>query len=265
MAVDIRRPLKKFLPHLLRAKEEGLNEADTVQRITLFLDNVLAYDPMSEISHESQIKEKYVDIAVKIDGTIRWLIEAKSATSPLRSRHLDQAELYAAEGNHPWVVLTNGVVWQLYHLTFDEGIEYERLFEVDLSVMELDRAAELLGLLHRTAIAKGAHEEYLRHRQALGPASLAKAVFSYECLTLIRRHLRRRDGVLLDVEDIATAIKELLSTEAREQIGVIRIHRKRKNRKNAAGHPEHSAAPAPVPTADSPAGQGAPSTPEGGS
>jgi hypothetical protein len=245
---DIRRPLKKFLPHLLKAREDSLNEADTVQRLVLFLQEVLDYDALKEITRESQIKEKYADVAIKIDGSIRWLIEAKAAGVQLRSRHLDQAELYAAEGNHPWVLLTNGVEWRLYHLTFDEGIEYEQVFEVDLSSCELERAAELLGMLHRTAILKGEHEDYLRHRQALDPESLAKAIFTYDTLRVVRRLLRRREGVLLDVEDVAAAIKELFSTEAREKIGVVRIQRKKRIKKKETPTP----VPAAVPGASSP-------------
>lgn len=49
MAVDIRRSLKKFVPHLLAARDENLNEADTVQRLVKFFEDVLGYDAMSEI------------------------------------------------------------------------------------------------------------------------------------------------------------------------------------------------------------------------
>jgi hypothetical protein len=72
-------------------------------------------------------------------------------------------------------VLTNGVVWQLYHLTFDDGAEYENVFEVDLENDDLDHAAEKLGMLHRSSILKGQHEDYLRQLQALSPSSLARA------------------------------------------------------------------------------------------
>jgi hypothetical protein len=37
----------------------------------------------------------------------RILVEATSAGTPLRDRHIEQAERYAAEGNHRSVVLTN--------------------------------------------------------------------------------------------------------------------------------------------------------------
>ena len=55
MAADIRKPLKKCSPHLLKAKEQGLNEADTRVRIFEVFDQVLNYDPLEDISNEVQI------------------------------------------------------------------------------------------------------------------------------------------------------------------------------------------------------------------
>ncbi len=111
MSVDIRHPLKKLIPILLKAKEENLNEADTVQRLMMVFQDVLGYDPLTEITREMPIKTKYVDLALKIDGVIKLLVEAKAAGSDLRDRHIEQAKSYAAESNIRWVVLTNGVNW----------------------------------------------------------------------------------------------------------------------------------------------------------
>jgi predicted type IV restriction endonuclease len=240
MAIDIRKPLKKFLPYLLQAKADNLNEADTVQRIIKFFEDVLEYSPLNEISRESSIKDKYVDIAVKLDGTIRLLVEVKSAGTPLRDRHIEQAEHYAAEGNHRWVVLTNGTAWNLYHLTFEEGIEYDRAFAVDLSEEQaLDQAVECLSLIHHQSLKKDDLEDYWKRRLAMGPVSIAKALFSEEVLHMIRRDIRKREGLLIDEEDLANAIHDLFSGEAREQMGPMRIRRRAKK-----------PAPAPVSAAD---------------
>lgn len=253
MAPDIRRPLKKFLPHLIKARDDGLNEADTVQRLVLLFSEVLEYDPLSEIGREAQIRDKFVDIVLKIDGKTKLLVEAKAAGTALRDRHLEQVERYAAEGNHQWGLLTNGIVWKLYHLTFDEGIEYQRAFEVDLSAEDgIERGAELLALIHRSSVARGDLEEYWRHRQALDPQSIARALFTEDALRLIRRHLRKREGVLIDIEDLATAIKDLFSTEAREQIGPVRIQRRRrpaKSKREPPSLPPLSGQPSPPTTA----------------
>jgi predicted type IV restriction endonuclease len=228
MPVDIRKPLKKLLPHLIKGQEDNLNEADTVQRIIKMFEEVLGYDPMTEITRETQVKDKYVDVAIKLDGTTRLLIEAKAAGVILRDRHIEQAQHYAAQGNMPWVILTNSVAWNLYHLSFEEGIEYIRAFSVDLSVDSVDQAAELLGLFHRHAMKKGELEQYWERHVALSPTSMGRALFTEACLRLIRREIRRREGVLIDEEDLAKAIHGMLSIEAREQIGPPRVRRRAK-------------------------------------
>jgi hypothetical protein len=103
--------------HLLQAKSDNLNEADTVMRVSKVFEDVLGYSAMTEISRETNIKDKYVDLAIKLEASIRLLVEVKAAGTTLRDRHIEQAERYASEGNHRWVVLTNGTAWNLYRLT----------------------------------------------------------------------------------------------------------------------------------------------------
>ena len=228
MTIDIQRPLKKFLPFLIQAQEDGLNEADTVQRLARMFEDVLGYNIMTEITRETQIKGGYVDLAIKIDGKIRFLVEAKAAGVTLRDRHIEQAERYAAEGNIRWVVLTNGVQWHLYHLSFEEGIEYERAFDLDLSEELTDRTLECLQLLHKKSVAKRALDTFWERRIALSPASIGRTLFAEDVLHFLRRSIRKNEGILIDQEDLATALHEMLSTEAREQIGPMKIRRPRK-------------------------------------
>lgn len=228
-AIDIRKPLKKFVPHLIAARDQNLNEADTVQRLVKVLEGVLGYDCLGEITREMQVKDKYVDLAVKIEGTVKFLIEAKSAGTELRDRHIDQAQHYAAENNIHWVLLTNGIVWNLYHLTFDEGIEYARAVTVDITA-DLDQCAECIGLLHRNSVRKNGLEDFWAHRVALGPASIGRALFHEDALRLLRREIRKREGLGVDEEDLAKAIHDMLSVEAREVIGPMKIRRSRSPR-----------------------------------
>ncbi|HXG72905.1 MAG TPA: type I restriction enzyme HsdR N-terminal domain-containing protein [Gemmatimonadaceae bacterium] len=227
-SIDIRKPLKKFLPHLLQAKADDLNEADTVQRVIKVFEDVLGYSALSEITRESSIKDKYVDLAIKVDGRIRLLVEVKSAGTALRDRHIEQAERYAAEGNYRWVVLTNGTAWNLYHLTFEEGIEYEKVFMIDLATEELEKAGTCLALLHRKSVSKGHHDDHWAHRVAMNATSIAKTLFSEEVLRMIRRDIRKREGLSVDEEDLANALHEMMSPEAREQMGPMRIRRRQK-------------------------------------
>ncbi len=243
MPPDISKALKRYLPHLLQAQRDNLNEADTVQRLIKVFEEVLGYDSLTEISREAQLKNKYIDIALKIDGVIRLLVEAKAAGVTLRDRHIEQAQAYASRNNFQWVLLTNGVAWNLYHLTFEEGIEYERAFAVDLAAADkFNESAELLAFLHHHAIKKGEHEAFWQKHKALGPASIAKALFHENVLRLVRREIRREEGLLIDSEDLAAAVHRMLSPEAREEVGPLRIRKRRaratdrrKQRSAAAG------------------------------
>lgn len=51
------------------------------------------------ISKEQQIKDRYADLAIKIDGVVKFLIEAKAAGVVLRDRYIEQAQRYAVEMN----------------------------------------------------------------------------------------------------------------------------------------------------------------------
>lgn len=236
MPVDIRHSLKKLLPRLLKAQEDNLNESDTVARIRTVFEDVLGYDRWTEISSEAQLKEKYVDLALKVDGVIRVLVECKAAGVDLREKQIEQAWLYASQNNYPWVVLTNGVRWHLYHLTFSQpAIEYDLVFAVDLKHDDLAQAATMLTVLHRQSVKKAEHEDYWKQHQALGPASIGRALFQERVLLLLRREIHKRGGPLIDIEDLAKAIRELFSPEARERMGPIKIYKQHKVAKKRDG------------------------------
>jgi hypothetical protein len=119
--------------------------------------------------------------------------------------------------------------WNLYHLTFEEGIEYARAFSVDITT-DLERCAECIGLLHRTSVRKNGLEDFWAHRVALGPASIGRAMFHENTLRLMRREIRRKEGLAVDEEDLAKALHDMLSVEAREVIGPMKIRRQRATR-----------------------------------
>ena len=226
---NVKQALKKLAPSLLDARDRNLNEADTRIRVVRLLADVLGYNEFNEITGEQRIRDRFVDFAVSIDGVVKFLVEIKAATKTLRDRYIEQAQRYASEGNIRWVLLTNGVVWNLYHLTFEEGIDYSKAYSVDLASDSVDSAADLLGLLERKSVLKGGLEKYWEKRQALSPLSRGRALFTTDVLRLVRREVRRNEGFQIDVEDLAEAIHKLFSTEAREQMGPYRIRTPRKS------------------------------------
>ncbi|MEX2310132.1 MAG: type I restriction enzyme HsdR N-terminal domain-containing protein [Pirellulales bacterium] len=245
MAQNIKPKLKKFSRYFNDLRGEKANEANTVARLRHFFEEVLGYDRITEISGESEMKGKYVDLCLKVGGNIFMLVEAKAAAVQLRTRQIDQAKHYASENGYDWVLLTNGVEWNLYHVSYveEEGIEYTPAFAVSIAdENDLNEAAEKLAILHRGAVAKNELDRFWDRKSALCAASLGKAIFHENVLRILRRELRSLCDVLIDPEDLAVAVHNMFSQEARDEMGPLRI-RKSKKRK-AKPKPEAATAAA---------------------
>ena len=240
MAIDrgAQTNLRKYATAFREARDKGANEADTVMYVVKFFEELLGYESLKgEISKEFSIKDKYCDLALKIDGTARILVECKAASiKVLLDKHIEQAENYAARAGISWVVLTNGIEWRLYHLTFaeNEGIAHDLAFELNLlEGLETDANLvwERLQLLAKDSVMKNSLEEYWSQKKALSPASIVKALFNQDVLLVVRRELNRNAPARLEVQDVFNAIRDVLSKDALLEVGDINIKKSRKRRR----------------------------------
>ena len=94
----------------------------------------------------------------------------------------------------------------------------------------MDTCADCIGLLHRKSVSKSGLDDFWAHRVALGPASIGRALFHENTLRLMRREIRRKEGLGVDEEDLAKSLHDMLSVEAREVIGPLKIRRQRSAR-----------------------------------
>jgi len=228
MTIDISKDIKKYIPIFQQAKEQNINEAETSLRIGKFLEDVLGYDIFQDITKEHSIKDKYVDYAIKVNGKVIFFVEIKQSGTELKERHIDQASNYAANAGVKWVVLTNGIAWQMYHLTFDEGIQSDLIWQANILENDIQDASLKISLIHKKNIIKGELDEYYTKAIALSPKSIIQSIFHEDTLQTIRRQLRKENGVSVDEQDVINGIKKMLSAETWEAIGDVKIKRKRK-------------------------------------
>ncbi len=247
--------LKKFATAFQEARDRGANESDTVMFLVKFFEEVLGYDSLKgEISKELSIKDRYCDIALKITGTVRILVECKAAgINALAEKHIEQAENYASRAGIRWVVLTNGVEWKLFHLSFSEteGISHELAFVANL-LEELETAPDVLwsklSLLTRESVEADELEHFWSQKKALSPSAVVRVLFNQDILTVIRRELNRNAPARLDIDDVFNAIRDVLSKAALLEAGDIGITKKKKKKhKPQQGRQADAATGQPVP------------------
>ena len=184
--------IKQFQPILAAAKARDDGEANTVTIVKDMLADIFGYDKYSEVTSEHAIKGTYCDLAIKIENTLQTLIEVKAIGIELKEAHVKQAIDYAANQGVDWVVLTNGVMWRIYRVTFDKPIGQDLVVELDFLALKPKTDYETLYLWCKEAWgASSALDEFEARRQALSRFLIGAVVLSEPVLDVIRRELRR--------------------------------------------------------------------------
>lgn len=205
----IKSGLRTFTRILEDARNADRSEQDTVTIVTDMLADIFGYDKYSELTGEYAIRGTFCDLAVKINGKVKYLIEVKAVDKSLKENHLRQATDYAAKEGIEWVALTNGIEWQAYRMIFEQPVRFEHVFTMNL----LEGGSELIDMIYmlsREGIAKQALDEYHEQRQILNRNVVSAVVLSEPILKAIRRELRKMSPKM---KIAPNDIKGLLTTE----------------------------------------------------
>jgi len=202
--------LKKFQPILTSAKTRDVNESDTVVIITDMLSEIFGYDKYSEITTEHVIKKTYCDLAIKIDGKVKLLIEVKAIGLELKDDYIKQAIDYGANAGIEWVILTNGVIWQIYRISFSKPIDKELVYELNLTNISLKNESHIepIYYLCREALGKSLLDEYHSQKQALSKYYIGQMILTETILDVVKRELRRlTPGVKIENDEIEEVLR----------------------------------------------------------
>ena len=221
--VDRARPaLRRYQKVLESAKKRDVNESDTSVIVSDILTDVLGYDKYQEVTTELAVPGTFCDLAIKIHGRLQYLIEVKSIGTELKANHLRQAIEYGSREGIEWVLLTNGYVWQAHRIRFEQPIDHDLVFEVDLidGVTKTSDLLEKLYLVSREAGNASAIDLYWQGKEATSRYVLAQLILSEGVLHVIRRQLRSLfKGTKITPEELATVLQlEVLKRDVLEGV-----------------------------------------------
>ncbi|HAH10469.1 MAG TPA: restriction endonuclease subunit R [Alphaproteobacteria bacterium] len=247
--------LKRFQTILAAAKQRDVSEADTVVILTDFLSAVLGYDKYQHITREFAIRGTYVDLAVRVDGDIRFLIEAKAIGVELKENHVKQAIDYGANNGLDWVILSNGAVWRAYKIQFTQPIDKTLVFDLDLLGRSHKDAEviECLGSLSKEGFSRGSMADLLEQRQLTSAYTIAAALLSETLVDQLRKELRRMAPSLkVDNEYLAALLsnevikRELVDSDAAKSARLLvrKLQRNWEKERKVSSKPEAIAATA---------------------
>lgn len=207
----IKAGLPKFQKVLGLAKDRDLNESDTVSIITDILAEVFGYDKYLEVTSELAIRGTYCDIAIKLGDKFQYLIECKAIGTDLKENHLRQAIGYGANKGIQWIILTNGIDWQIYRLRFEQPIAWDLVTRFDLSAASAknDSDMEKLFIVTKEGVEKDAREELYDKSQCVNRFVVGAMLLSDVMVSALRRELRKfGDGIAIEDAEVVSMLRD---------------------------------------------------------
>jgi predicted type IV restriction endonuclease len=191
----LRSGIRRFSKPLADMVARDANEGDTRLLVTDFLCEALGFDKFEDLTTEYAVKGEFADYGVRIDKQLVAFIEVKRVTTKLGAKHLRQVEMYAVNEGVEWLILTNGVEWQVYHLTGGLPVVIDLVATIDLlSAEQLPRKVDQMYFLTRESLRRRQIDELWLARRATSPKSLARILLSEPVVTAFRKELKRATG-----------------------------------------------------------------------
>lgn len=211
----LRAGIRRFSKPMSDLLERDANEGDTRLLVTDFLCEALGFDKYEDLTTEYQVKGEFADYGLRVDKQLVAFIEVKRVTTTLATKHLRQAQMYAVNEGVEWIILTNGVVWRVYHVGASVPVEIDLALEVDLLGEDtVAQKANQLFYLTRESFKRRQIDELWRQKKATSPKSLASVLTSPAVAEAIRKELWRETKQRVVPDEIVRLLKETVIRES---------------------------------------------------
>lgn len=212
--------VKKFQPILEKAKQNDINESDTVTIITDMLCDIFGYDKYENITSEFAIKKTYCDLAIKLADETPLLIECKAIGLNLKDDFVRQATNYAAESGIQWVVLTNGILWNVYKISFLKSVEKELIYSFNILELNTRKEQDIESLYYLCLEAfqknsKNNLDDFYIQKQIFNRYIIGQLLLSDTIISALKRQLKKISPETKVSEDeiISLLTNEILKRE----------------------------------------------------
>lgn len=204
--------VKTYQPIIADVVSRDVSEADTVTVVKDVLSDLFGYHKYLDLTSEQQIRGTFCDLAVKLDGKVKFLVEVKAAGSDLNDSHLRQAVNYGVHEGIEWIVLTNSCIWKLYRVGFGQPVTYEEVFSFDLAELNprTEDDSQRLFLLCKEALVLDAMDAFHQNLQLFNKYTVGHLLLSDAVVHSLRKEMRRLfPNLKVDAEQLC----EILSNE----------------------------------------------------
>jgi len=203
--------LPKFKRILKKAHDKDVNESDTVSIITDMLSDIFGYDKYDEVTSEYAIKSTFCDLAIKIKNKVRFLIEVKAVGISLKENHLNQALAYGAKEGIDWIILSNGINWEVYKVLMKSTLDTNQLCSFNIFELNLRNEEDKnnLFILCREGLSADAISEFHEKINILNKYIVSGIITNDQIVNSIRLQLKKlSSGIKVTNDEVLGILNE---------------------------------------------------------
>lgn len=213
----IENRIKCNLKNIQKKAEKALScdvsEAQTVSAVVKpFLTDILGYDEFEDLTDQYVVRGTFCDIAIKANGKPYIMVEAKAIGVTLKDAHAKQAKDYGINSGVQWIVLTNGIDWNIYKIIFKkDGVSEELVLTFKLTDLDIrkDEDKKKVFYLCKEAILKSEIENLYEEKKATNRYLIGNLLLKKDFINLMRRELKKLfPDTNISSEAIQTILKE---------------------------------------------------------
>ena len=191
----LRAGLRHYKPLLKAARERNATRSDTATLTLDLLSDLFGFDRYKEITSELDNREAVYDFAVHNDDSSVMLVRVSPVGAAPDDRFLLATSQHAILNDVEWIVLTNGIGWQVHHVE-DTGSnlpETPIVLAFDLLHMQPSREPHLdtLFLLTREGHLTAGLDHFRLRLEVTNRHYLGAMILSDAMIASIRRELRK--------------------------------------------------------------------------
>lgn len=167
------------------------NEEETRRWIIDVLRSAFGYKD-DQLETEMKVLGKRVDIAVKSGDKVLMVIECKASNVKLNKAAVNQATSYAIALGAEWALVTNGQVWDMYHVSPNKGAEPDISDVFIVEILDDDGISksdiDCLYLLTEKALSSGETLKTMHWMKASSIENILNTIFTDKMLKAISSH-----------------------------------------------------------------------------
>lgn len=203
----IKSTVVDFLPRLNAALRNQADKRETRLLVEKMLSDILGYG-REDIRKNQAVAGHRADYVASVDDRDVLVVEAKKIGVALMGRQIGKASACAAHAGTQWVVLTNAMVWQLFHVATTGPVRCRRVFTIDLKDGLDDREAMNFYLISKNGLSEKGLERAWQKISVLCYDNVVEAILTDDVITRIRTKLAEASGCALKDEEVRRTIEE---------------------------------------------------------